>query len=110
MHVGKKLKELKRSRNKTLASISDETGLSISYVSDIMNERSRPSLEALQKLTKAFDVSISYVLEDRAVTYGSENERRLAELLADFNSWSVRDQLELLDLIAAKKAHLDPRE
>ncbi|MCR4436199.1 MAG: helix-turn-helix transcriptional regulator [Clostridiales bacterium] len=64
MKVGKKVKEIRKAFGKTLKELSELCGVSISYLSDIENERKNPSLETLIKIARALDVNPLEFLDD----------------------------------------------
>lgn len=80
-----------------------ETGLSISYISDILNEKSSPSLDTLKKLSDSFGVPLTYVMEGELTVYSADSSGILCDLLQDFSRWPDEDQKDLLDYIQAKK-------
>lgn len=103
MKVGKKLKELKKVKNLKLKDISRDTGLSVSYISDILNERTNPSLDTLEKLTGSLGVSPSYVMEAAHESYKTSAEAELYGAIEDFWLWPERHQKDLLEYVRAKK-------
>ena len=52
MDIGKKIKELRKSKNLTQEEFSEQIGISRSYLSDIENNRKSPSVETLDKLAE----------------------------------------------------------
>ena len=102
MKIGKKLKELKTLKKLKLKDIAKETGLSVSYISDIINERSNPSVDTLIRLSDYMGVPASLFIGETAETYQTQSELQLRELLSDYSVWPLRDQEDLLEYIAAK--------
>ena len=103
MKIGKKLKELKTLKKLKLKEIALETGLSVSYLSDIMNERSNPSVDTLIRLSDFMGVPASSFIGEDTAAYLNEAETELNELLSDYSQWPKRDQEDLLEYIQAKK-------
>lgn len=103
MKIGKKLKELKTLKKLKLKDIAMETGLSVSYISDIMNERSNPSVDTLIRLSDFMGVPASLFIGETAETYRTQRELQLMELLSDYTAWPERDQEDLVEYIEAKK-------
>jgi XRE family transcriptional regulator, master regulator for biofilm formation len=69
---GKRLKELRRRKGFTLDTLSEQTGISKSYLSLIERDiQSNPSLDILHRLAKTFDVQVEELVkiekEDRSV-------------------------------------------
>lgn len=63
-NIGKKLKTLRNKKGYTLKELSDLSGLSVSFISDVENGRRNPSIENLQKLCVSLSVKINYFFED----------------------------------------------
>ncbi len=104
MNVGKKFRELKQLKKVKLKDLSRDSGLSVSYISDILNERATPSLSALEKLADSFGVSPTYVMEPTTADYETSCEAQLQSALALVPLWPKSDQDDLLDFIEAKNA------
>ncbi|MGE4274073.1 MAG: helix-turn-helix domain-containing protein [Desulfitobacterium sp.] len=62
MGIGEKLKKLRNDKGLTLRELSEITGVSISFISDIENNRRNPSVEYLQKLAHGLDVPTADLL------------------------------------------------
>ena len=59
-----RLKALRQRSGKKLINLSDETGLSVSYLSDIERGRTNPSLETCAKLAKVYKVTLAQLFQD----------------------------------------------
>ena len=57
---GRDLREFRRARGKTLAELALASGLSVGHLSQIERGVSRPSVKALQSISRALDVTISW--------------------------------------------------
>ena len=68
MSVGKRIKEVRTKKDLTLRELSKKVDISISFLRDIENERSNPSLERLKDISKALDTPVSYFLEEQSRT------------------------------------------
>jgi repressor LexA len=64
MVAGYKIKEYRKEKGYTLKQLSEYTGLSLSFISDIEHNRSNPSLDNLKKLADALDVSINNLISE----------------------------------------------
>lgn len=62
MSLGEHIKELRKKKGLTLRELSTKIGISISFLSDIENSRSKPSLQKLEAIAKGLDVTVSYLL------------------------------------------------
>lgn len=61
MKIGVRLRDFRMKADKTLKQISEETGLSVSFISDVERGRVDPSLKTLQKFAKVYDIHLSYL-------------------------------------------------
>lgn len=62
MKLEERIKELRTQHRLTLRDLSESTGLSVSYLSDIERGRTTPSLNTLEALSVAFDISVADLL------------------------------------------------
>ncbi|SNR85493.1 Helix-turn-helix [Anaerovirgula multivorans] len=62
MNIGHKIRELRKENKLTLKELSKKTDLSISFISDIENERRNPRLDNLRKIASALNVEVSELL------------------------------------------------
>ena len=62
--IGQAVRKWRRSRELTLATVSDRSGLNIGYLSQIENDKASPSLDALAALAGALDVPAAWFLLD----------------------------------------------
>ena len=62
--LGAKLRVLRNNRQYTLADVGKETGLSVSFLSDVERGRTKPSLDTLQKLAACYQTSVNELLRE----------------------------------------------
>ena len=76
-NVGERIKILRKERNLTLKSLSEKSNISVSFLSDIENGRSHPSLEKLNSIANALNISTSYLLDENRseVTLSIKDEK-----------------------------------
>ena len=60
--IAKTLRSFRKSNKLTLKKLSEKTGLSISYLSDMERGRTNPSLESCQKIANAYDIDLAFLL------------------------------------------------
>lgn len=60
--VGRKLRRFRRAADKTIQQVADETGLSVSFISQIERGRSTPSLASFCRLCRALGASTDTLL------------------------------------------------
>lgn len=63
-NIGKKIKELRRSKNMTLKEVSEKTDLSISFLSQVETSKCSITLESLRKVSEALVTSPSYFFSE----------------------------------------------
>lgn len=114
MKLGDKLKSVRKSKGISLKELWKATGeqVSISFLSDIENGRSNPSIDNLKIIANALDTPVSYFIEDASNSlFGTAVEDLdfipIAELLKDFKYWNIEDKNELLYYLKAKKVIRD---
>lgn len=62
MTVGKRVKEIRKEKKLTLRELSKKVDISISFLSDIENGRSNPSLKRIKDIADALGTSVSVLL------------------------------------------------
>ena len=62
MEIGLELRAIRKSQRHTLSKVSEETGLSVSFLSDLERGRTRPSLDTLEKLATFYQVPLNSIL------------------------------------------------
>ena len=64
LHIGKKIRELRKKGGLVLQDLSDRTGLSKPLLSQIEKETVSPPIATLLKISKAFNTNISFFFQD----------------------------------------------
>ena len=64
MRIGEKIKELRRIKNMSLRELAAKTGLSKTTLSDLEKGTKNPSLETLEKVAAAFELSPAEFLKE----------------------------------------------
>lgn len=64
MKISERLKQLRKLHGLKLREVSEKTGLSLSYVSDLERGRQNPSLETCQKFATIYKITLSKMFED----------------------------------------------
>lgn len=80
MNIGLKIKEYREKQGLTLKQLSEKSSLSVSFISDIENNRRNPNLNNLGKISNALCVPMSSLIE------------------ADQNKNTITPDLEFLNL------------
>ncbi|MCK8825977.1 helix-turn-helix domain-containing protein [Fuchsiella alkaliacetigena] len=88
MDIGKRIKKLRKEKNWTFKELNKETGISISFLNNIEKGRSNPSIDNLEKIADAFEVTIAYLLGQGRI---EDFDQETAELIDNF---SKKDSLK----------------
>ena len=64
LHIGKKIRDLRKKAGLVLQDLSDRTGLSKSLLSQIEREVVSPPIATLLKISKALNVNLSFFFQD----------------------------------------------
>lgn len=59
MEVGTRLRQIRKSQGRTLEYVSKVTGLSQPFISQLENDQKSPSLESLEKLCNAYEITFA---------------------------------------------------
>lgn len=86
MELGNRIRELRKEKSATLKDVSDATQLSVSFLSDVERNRTRPSLESLKVLADYIGINLTDLLD--GVSFAGEKTERalppgLGELIKD---------------------------
>lgn len=64
--IGREVRRWRRTRDLTLATVSERSGLNIGYLSQIENDKAVPSLDALVAIAGALEVPVAWLFLDSA--------------------------------------------
>jgi len=82
MKLHERLRELRQERGQRLKDVAEIAGISIPYLSDLERGRTNPSLETLQTLASAYDITVHDLLEP-VEFYGDATGGNLPKGLVD---------------------------
>ncbi|WP_304341026.1 helix-turn-helix domain-containing protein [Metaclostridioides mangenotii] len=99
--ISSKLRDLRKSKNMSLKTLGEHTGISITFLSDIEHGRGKPSIDTLKAISNAFNVSPSYFIDELNLEPILDEE--LLELIKDYSNWNDYDQQELICYLKVKK-------
>ena len=99
-HIGRKLKELRISKNLTKEYIANIAGDNVSHISNIENNRVKISLPMLIHVCNALDTTVDYILADEYKNPSSVIEQ---EILREVLSCTAETQEQILKNIRALK-------
>lgn len=117
MEIGDRIKEIRTEKGLTLKELGEKIGMSVSFLSDVENSRSNPSLKRCKQIAAGLNVPVSFLLGEvstdgdstmndiiSSISFKSPGAKHLAALLSDFDDWATNDQSELISYLEAKKA------
>ena len=64
--LGQKIKSIRKDKQKTLKQVAEQTGFSISFLSQLERGKSSATLESLKKISVALGVSPGHFFEEEA--------------------------------------------
>ncbi|HFE3942769.1 TPA: helix-turn-helix domain-containing protein, partial [Enterococcus faecium] len=64
LNIGNNIKNIRKSKNMTQTDFAELMGLSRSYIGDLENNRSNPSIKTLEAIARALDVPIVALIND----------------------------------------------
>lgn len=125
MKVGTLIKERRKELGLSLRQLSKRIDISISFLSDIENNRSNPSLDRLREIAEGLDCQVSYLLGENTFESKSEykfikddeNYEEIEKLLNNddfikilkefrgFENWTQQEVDELISFLKAKRRH-----
>lgn len=92
--VGENLTFYRKTRKLTQKQLSERTGLSIAFISQIENNISKPSEENLKKIADALDLSPSDLLVDESLKKQKNEYVELIKLLTDLTNYKKLEWTE----------------
>lgn len=88
MGIGQKIKELRVRKNLTQMQLAEAIGMINDMVSFYEKEQKKPSLKAIEKMAKVFEVNTNYFLDEKqeSIQFNSESisEKLYSELKLQF--------------------------
>lgn len=63
-HIGRKIREIRLERGKTLKEMGEEINFNYSNLSKVERGLRRPTVELLEKVSKKYNVEINYFFKD----------------------------------------------
>ncbi len=112
MTVGERIKDLRQIKKMTLRDLAQKINISISFLSDIENNRSNPSLDRLREIARGLSTTPSYLLGEDLQKLNNpppQKTKRIIHSLARAKNLStddydlIADQVERLIEYAEKK-------
>lgn len=94
--IGKNIQKIRKSNGYTQEKLAEEMEVSVRYISDIEQDKSKPSYEVLIKICNVFQISLDQVFSE----YLNIKENKSMEYsLAGFDKLSKKDKETIENLI-----------
>lgn len=122
MAIGSRIKARRKEAGLTLKQMSGLIGISVSFLSDIENGRSNPSLDRLGEIAEKLGTSVSWLMGENGAVKEVPKDYRVGGLsgtlenladfpklkevmdyLKDFPDWCESDREELISYLKAKR-------
>ena len=98
--IGRKIKEIRISKNLTQEYVATIADVNVSHISNIENNRVKISLPTLVNVCNALDTTVDYILSDEYKNPSSVIEQ---EILREVHSCTAETQEQILKIIRALK-------
>lgn len=104
--LGKRIREERLKLNLTQEKLSEQIGISVSYIGQIERGERSPTLQTLVLLANELGVTIDYLLQDSVVI---EDENYLKMFAQAISGRSAKEKQMALDIIKLLFSHLDKK-
>jgi transcriptional regulator with XRE-family HTH domain len=82
-NLGKALRELRVRQHLSLRNLAGQTGFSPSFLSQVENAQSSPSLASIEKITAALGISLSEFFQEIQASNGAGNHQAINDEAPD---------------------------
>ncbi len=94
--IGKTLKEIRRSNGYTQEKLAEAIEVSVRHISDIEQDRAKPSYEVLIKICNLFNIGINQIFNEYL---NSTENKTLQYSIAGFDKLNKKDKATIENLI-----------
>ena len=94
--IGKRLQAIRKSNGYTQEQLAEKVEVSVRYISDIEQDRAKPSYEVLIRICNIFEISLDQIFSDYLSVTGN---KRLAYPLAGYEKLCEEDKKTIEHLI-----------
>lgn len=96
--IGKRIRQLRIEKNLTQDYLSQKTGVNVSHISNIENNRVKVSLSTLLAIANTLDVTVDYLLEHE-YTAQSGIDSQIIRKLKGFDEDKKERLIKMMDLL-----------
>lgn len=99
MGVGEKIKQKRKEKGYTLKRLSEIIDISVSFLSDIENGKSKPSLDRLTDIARGLDANVSYFLGEEAKEEKLIYEEKYLDIFTDDEIKKLLEEEDFLQIL-----------
>ncbi|MFA5528548.1 MAG: helix-turn-helix domain-containing protein [Peptostreptococcales bacterium] len=99
MGVGEKIKQKRKEKGYTLKRLSEIVDISVSFLSDIENGKSKPSLDRLTDIARGLDANVSYFLGEEAKEEKLIYEEKYLDIFTDDEIKKLLEEEDFLQIL-----------
>jgi len=112
MTFAEKLTRLRKEHGWSQTKLGQQIGVHIAHISRLENDKSQPSVDLLQKIARAFGVSMDYLMDEEAdemapVSIQDKSLVERIELLEQLEEGDRQTVINVIDSMLTKKKMLD---
>lgn len=107
MALSENLRKLRKQKGYTLVEVGQKTGISVSFLSDMERDRTKPSLDTLGKLAECYQVSLNDLIGDTGAETSTKDfplPEGLQELLSE-----ISVEKDIVDLLLTMESRATRR-
>lgn len=98
LKIGKRLREVRKSRNRTESWLADQLGITQSFISALEKDQKKASLETLFAITTALDISMSDFFADE-IRLLDPNKQRLLNAVEKLDEDELKKLIEFVEAL-----------
>ncbi len=101
LNMGQKIKSLRKERKLTQKKLAENIGVGQSYIADLENGKSQPSLKVLKEIARVLDVPVGLLLEEEeTINKIAEEFYKVTQFSGGMENLSENEKREILKLTA----------
>lgn len=97
--IGQRIREVRVNKRLTQEYVAEKTGVNVSHISNVENNRVKVSLTLLVNLCNVLDVTMDYILENEYHTPTSVIEKELLNTIKDMDSSKLETLLKIAKVL-----------
>ena len=97
--IGQKIRENRIEKKLTQEYLAEKTGVNVSHISNIENNKVKVSLSLLVSICNALDITIDYLLENEYHSPSSVTEKELFNTIKDMDKTKLKTLLRIAKVL-----------